>query len=164
MDTNVTCNEAVQPLRDYVSAAANQAQLFERRAMFDTKWPHDRFCATLASDMLFKLRLCASPQAIEKLDRLSANEYWGLRLLDLALSFAVEFPLTQGDIDGAATLLRDQVLTGEHELLLRTVNDGRFEELSPTDLQTAKDCALIITDEAYPYVECKLSINPIFCI
>jgi hypothetical protein len=132
--------------------------------MFDTKWPHDRFSATLGSEMLFKLRLCATPQCIEKLDKLSANEYWGLRLLDLTLSFAVEFPVTQGDIDGAATLLRDEVLEGEHELLLRTVNDGRFEELSPTDMQSAKDCAIIITDEANPFVEHQLTINPIFCL
>jgi hypothetical protein len=142
----------------------NQARLLERRSMFDTKWPHDRFSATLDGDSLFRLRVCTSAHAIEKLDRLSANEYWGLRLLNLALSFAVEFPLVESDIDAAATLLRDEALAGDRELLLRTLNDGLFDELSQTDLQTAKDCAFIITDEANPYVENQLTINPIFCL
>src|ERR1700684_3247880 len=127
MDTKGACTEAIQPLRDHVSTAMNQAQLLERRSMFDTKWPHDRFSATLGSDALFKLRVCASAHAVEKLDRLSANEYWGLRLLDLTLSFAAEFPLIESDIDAAATLLRDEALAGDRELLLRTVNDGRFD-------------------------------------
>jgi len=164
MDTTVSCTEAIQPLREYVSTTMHQAPLFERRSMFDTRWPQERFTVSLGSDVLFKLRLCATAQAIEKLDKLSANEYWGLRLLNLALSFAATFPLIESDIDGAVTLLRDEALQSDHELLLLMVNDGRFEELSAADMQTARDCAFIITDETYPYVEAQQSVNPIFCI
>jgi hypothetical protein len=156
--------EASEELLVYAENRLTEVEVRERMSCHDARSIPAYLARKLPPAVMALTAQVCVPAAVDKLNALSANEYWGLTLIVDTLLHAETVPLTAEDINGAAQrLLAEKMKDGTTAALLRKVNEN-FGDLSADELADAKAQGIVVTDESFPFEMEQDRINPIFCL
>ncbi|HEY9774632.1 MAG TPA: hypothetical protein V6C81_12585 [Planktothrix sp.] len=157
-------NQLATRLCQFTDTWVNHPMVRARISCHETRGPDRSLLRTVSPLLLDQLSQVATPDALQAWDRLSANLYWGMKLIGMALRCSSTFPLTAEEFRFAADLLLEMEMENGLKSLLRKVNSERFVELTESELALARDRGIIITDETWYDPGDQEKINQLFCL